>query len=561
MTLPRIVPIVIAALLAACAAPPPPADVILRGGTIYDGSGTAPRVADVALTGGRIEAIGDLSKRHAQMEIDANGLAVAPGFINMLSWSVDSLIVDPNSQGDIRQGVTLEVFGEGWSMGPLSEAQKQESLALQTHIKYPITWTTLGEYLDFLQQRGVSCNIASFVGATTVRGNVIGNDNRAPTPVELEKMRALVRQSMQEGALGVGSALIYAPAFYAKTDELIELARAAAPFGGMYISHMRSEGNALLEGIDELITIARDAKVPAEIYHLKVAGKQNWEKFDAAIAKIEAAQHEGLHITADMYNYTAGATGLDAAMPPWVQEGGFPQWRKRLMDPAIRARVVKEMSVPTNAWENLYLSAGAEGVLLLGFRKDEFAPLVGKTLAEVARMRGKSPEATAIDLVIEDESRVESAYFLMSEDNVRRQVALPWVSFGSDAPSQAPEGVFLKMSTHPRAYGNFARLLGRYVRDEKLISLQQAIHRLTALPAGNLKLRERGLLRPGYWADVVVFDPATIADHASYEQPQVYATGMKHVFVNGVQVLKGGEHTGKTPGQVVRGPGWSGWRK
>jgi N-acyl-D-amino-acid deacylase len=329
----------------------------------------------------------------------------------------------------------------------------------------------------------------------------------------------------------------------------------------MYISHMRSEGNALLEGIDELIAIAREAKVPAEIYHLKVAGKQNWEKFDVAIAKIEAAQHEGLHITADMYNYTAGATGLDAAMPPWVQEGGFPQWRKRLMDPAIRARVVKEMSVPTNDWENLYLSAGAEGVLLLGFRKDELAPLVGKTLAEVARMRGKSPEETAIDLVIEDESRVESAYFLMSEDNVRRQVALPWVSFGSDAPSQAPEGVFLKMSTHPRAYGNFARLLGRYVRDEKLISLQQAIHRLTALPAGNLKLRERGLLRPGYWADVVVFDPATSADHASYEQPQVYATGMKHVFVNGVQVLKDGEHTGKTPGQVVRGPGWSGWRR
>ncbi len=561
MTLPRIVPIVIAALLAACAAPPPPADVVLRGGTIYDGSGTAPRVADVALTGGRIEAIGDLSKRHAQMEIDAKGLAVAPGFINMLSWSVDSLIVDPNSQGEIRQGVTLQVFGEGWSMGPLSEAQKQESLELQTHIKYPITWTTLGEYLEFLEKRGVSCNIASFVGATTVRGNVIGNDNRAPTPAEHEKMRALVRQSMEEGALGVGSALIYAPAFYAKTDELIELARAAAPFGGMYISHMRSEGNALLEGIDELITIARDAKVPAEIYHLKVAGKQNWEKYDAAIAKIEAAQREGLHITADMYNYTAGATGLDAAMPPWVQEGGFPQWRKRLMDPAIRARVVKEMSVPTNAWENLYLSAGAEGVLLLGFRKDEFAPLVGKTLAEVARMRGKSPEETAIDLVIEDESRVESAYFLMSEDNVRRQIALPWVSFGSDAPSQAPEGVFLKMSTHPRAYGNFARLLGRYVRDEKLISLQQAIHRPTALPAGNLKLRERGLLRPGYWADIVVFDPATIADHASYEQPQVYATGMKHVFVNGVHVLKDGEHTGKTPGQVVRGPGWSGWRR
>ncbi len=560
MTPIRFATLVAVFILAACGAERRPVDLILRGGTVYDGSGTAPRVADVAITDGRIEAIGDLSNRQEKAEVNAAGLAVAPGFINMLSWSVDSLIVDPRSQSDLRQGVTLEVFGEGWSMGPLSEAQKRESKELQTHIKYDITWTTLGEYLDFLQKRGIACNVASFVGATTVRGNVLGNANRAPSPREMETMRDLVRKAMEEGALGVGSALIYAPAFYAKTDELVELARAAAPYGGMYISHMRSEGNALLEGIDELITIAREAKVPAEIYHLKAAGKQNWGKLDAAIAKVEAAQREGLHITANMYSYTAGATGLDAAMPPWVQEGGFAEWRKRLMDPATRARVLTEMNTPSNDWENLYLSAGADGMLLLGFRKDQFAPLIGKTLAEVARIRGKTAAETAIDLVIEDESRVETAYFLMSEDNVRRQVALPWVSFGSDAPSQAPEGVFLKMSTHPRAYGNFARVLGHYVREEKLISLQQAIHRMTALPAGNLKLRERGLLRPGYWADVVVFDPATIADHANYESPQVYATGMKHVFVNGVQVLEDGESTGRTPGQVVRGPGWSGWR-
>ena len=531
-------------------------DVLIRNGMIYDGSGKPPVRGDVGIYGDSLVAIGRLKGVRAKRVIDAQGLAVAPGFINMLSWATESLIQDGRSQGDIRQGVTLEVFGEGWSMGPLNETMKKEMVERQGDIKFEIKWTTLSEYLDYLVQRGIAPNVASFVGATTVRIHEIAYADRPPTPAELDRMRALVRQAMREGALGVGSSLIYAPAFYAKTDELIGLCKVAAEYDGMYISHMRSEGNKLLEALDELLAIARQARIPAEVYHLKAAGRQNWHKMDEVIARINAARAQGLRITADMYTYTAGATGLDAAMPPWVQEGGYKAWAARLKDPAIRARVQQEMTTPTDQWENLFLAAGPEGTLLVGFKNDALKPLTGKTLAEIARMRGKSPEETAMDLVIEDGSRVGTIYFLMFEDNVRKQIKLPWVSLGSDAGSLAPEGPFLKSNPHPRAYGNVARLLGRYVRDEKLIPLEEAVRRLTSLPAENSRIRKRGRLQPGYFADVVVFDPARIQDHATYEKPHQYSTGVVHVFVYGTQVLKDGEHTGATPGRVVRGPGY-----
>jgi N-acyl-D-amino-acid deacylase len=534
----------------------PDYDVLIRNGTIYDGSGKSPFTGDVAIRGDKIVAVGKRLKGRGRTEIDAKGLAVAPGFINMLSWATDSLIEDGRSQSDIRQGVTLEVFGEGWSMGPLTEDMKKEAVKRQGDIKYEIKWTTLGQYLDYLVQRGISPNVASFVGATTVRIHELGYADRPPTPAELERMKALVRQAMEEGALGVGSSLIYAPAFYAKTDELAALCQVAAGYGGMYISHMRSEGNRFLEAIDELIAIAEKAGLPAEVYHLKAAGKPNWNKLDAAIAKIEAARAKGIRVTADMYTYTAGATGLDAAMPPWVQEGGLEAWIARLKEPAIRERVKREMSTPTDEWENLFLGAGPEGTLLVGFKNDALKPLTGKTLAAVAAQRGKSPEETAMDLVIEDGSRVGTIYFLMSEENVRKQIKVPWVSFGSDAESQAPEGPFLKSNPHPRAYGNVARLLGKYVREEKLISLQEAVRRLTSLPATNLKIKDRGLLKPGYFADIAIFDVAKIQDHASFERPHQYSTGMVHVFVNGTQVLKDSEHAGAKPGRVVRGPGY-----
>jgi N-acyl-D-amino-acid deacylase len=552
----RAVLAVLTAFAAGCAAAPS-YDVIIRGGSVYDGSGGPARTADIAIRNDQIAAIGNLSDAHAPIDVDARGLAVAPGFINMLSWANEALLHDPRSQSDIRQGVTLEVMGEGESMGPLNPAMKKLNAELQGDIRYQIPWTTLGEYLQYVEKKGTSTNVASFVGATTVRIHELGFADRAPTPEELERMRALVRTAMEEGALGVGSSLIYAPAFYAKTEELIALCTEAARYGGMYISHIRSEGNALLEAVDELIRIAREAKIPAEIYHLKAAGEQNWPKLDEVIRRIEAARAEGLQITADMYTYPAGATGLDAAMPPWVQEGGLREWIRRLKDPAIRARVRREMATPTKAWESLYLAAGSpERVLLVAFKNEQLKPLTGKTLAEVAKMRGKTPEETAMDLVIEDDSRVGTVYFLMSEDNIRKQLKLPWVSFDSDAESLAPEGVFLKSNPHPRAYGNFARLLGRYVRDEKVISLEEAIRRLTSLPATNLKLDRRGLLKPGNYADVVVFDPKTIQDHATFDKPHQYSTGVRHVFVNGVQVLKDGEHTGKTPGRFVRGPGY-----
>ncbi len=547
-------------ILTACS-PVPSYDLIIRDGTVYDGSGDPPLVADVAVEEDRIAAVGPALRATGRVEIDAHGMAVAPGFINMLSWATESLLVDGRSQSDIRQGVTLEVFGEGSSMGPLTPAMKEQMISRQSDYRFDIDWTTLGEYLESLERRGVSCNVASFVGATTVRIHELGYENRPPTSPELQRMKDLVRQAMEEGAVGVGSSLIYAPAFYAETDELIELSRAAAEFGGMYISHMRSEGNRLLEGIEELITISREAGLPAEIYHLKAAGRSNWHKLDMAIQRIEKAQADGLKITADMYNYTAGATGLDASMPPWVQEGGLERWIERLKDPPTRRRVLQEMRTESDDWENLMLAAGsAENVLLVGFRSDELKPLTGKTLAEVAADRGTSPQETAIDLVIEDESRVGTVYYLMSEENVRRQVGLPWVSFCSDAGSLAPEGPFLKSNPHPRAYGNFARLLGKYVRDEQAVPLQEAIRRLTSFPAQNLKIRDRGSLREGYYADIVVFDPAEIEDHATFQDPHRYSTGVVHVFVNGVQVLKDGDHTGETPGRVVRGPGWLGWQ-
>ncbi|HVR97565.1 MAG TPA: amidohydrolase family protein [Thermoanaerobaculia bacterium] len=533
-------------------------DLILRGGTIYDGSGGKPYVGDVAVRGDRVAALGNLGDAKGKVEVDAKGLAVAPGFVNMLSWATDSLIVDGRGQSDIRQGVTLEVMGEGGSMGPLNDAMKKEMVEQQGDVKFDVTWTTLGEYMDHLVKRGIAPNVASFVGATTIRVHEVGYADRPPTAEELARMRKLVAQAMEEGALGVGSSLIYAPAFYAKTDELVALCEEAGKYGGMYISHMRSEGNRLLEAIDELITIARRANVPAEIYHLKAAGRPNWGKLEQAIKKVEEARASGLRITADMYTYTAGATGLDASMPPWVQEGGLQAWKERMKDPAIRERLKKEMTTPTDEWENFFVAAGPENILLVAFKNDKLKPLTGKNLAEIAKMRGKSPEETAMDLVIEDDSRVGTVYFLMSEDNVRRQVAIPWVSFGSDAEALSPEGVFLKSNPHPRAYGNFARLLGRYVRDEKIISLEEAVRRLSALPAENLKIENRGRLAEGYFADVVVFDPAKIQDHATFDKPHQLSTGVRHVFVNGVQVLKDGEPTGATPGRVVRGPGWKG---
>jgi len=533
-------------------------DVVLRNGTIYDGSGAAPLQADLAIRGDSIAAVGALSNARGKIDIDARGMAVAPGFINMMCWANESLIADGRSQSDIRQGVTLEILGEGDSMGPLNEAMKKEMAARQDDIKYAIEWTTLGEYLEYLARRGVSPNVASFIGAATPRIYVIGYQDRAPSPQELDKMRDLVRQAMKEGALGVASALIYPPGSFAKTEELIALAKAAGEYDGMYISHLRNEGSRLPEAVDELLRIAREAKVRAEIYHLKASGKSNWAKMDQAIAKVEQARAQGLRITADMYTYPAGATGLTSTMPPWVQEGGFNAMLKRLKEPATRKRIAGEMRRVSQKWENMYLGAGSpEGILLVGFKNEKLKPLTGKTLAEVARMRGKPPEETVMDLIVEDESQISTIYFTQSEDNVRKNLALPWVSFCSDAASLAPEGVFLKSNPHPRAYGSFARLLGKYVRDEKRISLQEAVRKLATLPAENLKIERRGRLQEGYFADVVVFDPARIQDHATYEKPHQYSTGVIHVFVNGVQVLKEGEHTGAKPGRVVRGPGWA----
>lgn len=545
------------AVLQACQAPTTEYDLLIRNAKIYDGSGAESISGSVGVKGGRIVALGDLTDVVGINEIDAEGLAVSPGFINMLSWATESLIEDGRSMSGIKQGVTLEVMGEGWSMGPYNEEMKEEEQKNQGDIKYDINWTTLSEYLSFLVEKGVSTNVASFVGATTLRIHELGFEDRAPTPEELAKMQSLARQAMEEGALGIGSSLIYAPAFYADTDEMIALCQVASEYDGMYITHMRSEGNKLLEAVDEVIEIASKADIAAEIYHLKAAGKNNWPKIDQVIAKIDSARAAGIELTTDMYNYIAGATGLDASMPPWVQEGGYNAWVKRLQDPAIRKKVIEEMKTDAQDWENLYYAAGsAEKVLLVGFKNDSLKHYTGKSLAAVATLRGTSPEEAAIDLVIQDGSRVGTVYFLMSEENVKKQIALPYMSFGSDAGSLAAEGVFLKSNPHPRAYGNFSRLLGKYVREEKVIPLEEAIHKLSGLPASHLKLKKRGLLKEGYAADIVIFDPARIGDHATFENPHQYSTGVKHVFVNGMQVLKDGEHTGAKPGQVVRGPGW-----
>lgn len=531
--------------LGGCTAPD--YDVIISNGTLYDGNGGEPYSGDIGILADTIAAIGDLSGFKGAVEIDAQGKAVAPGFINMLSWATGNLLKDGRSMGDIVQGVTLEVFGEGWSEGPLNESMKDEAGDGDDRPD----WTTLREYLDKLETQGISTNVASFIGATTVRIHEVGYENRAPTSEELDRMKALVRQAMEEGAMGVGSSLIYAPAFYASTEELIELSKVAAEYDGMYISHMRSEGNRLLEALEELITISKEADIRAEVYHLKAGGEANWPKMDQVIARIEQARAEGQEITADMYTYIAGATGLDAHMPPWVQEGGFGAWRERLMDPAIRARVLEEMRTPTNEWENLGLGAGPSGVMVVGFKQDSLRYLIGKTLAELAEIRGTTPEDVAIDLVIADSTRVGTVYFLMSEENVRKQIALPWMAFDSDAESMAPEGENLNNNPHPRAYGNFARLLAKYVRDEKVITLQEAIRKLTSLPADNLRLPKRGRLQIGNYADITVFDPALIQDHATFEQPHQLATGMSHVLVNGTPVLKDGKHTGAMPGRAV----------
>ena len=532
------------------------ADTIIKGGTVYDGSGSEGQNVDVAIKGDRILKIGDLKAAKAKTVIDAKGLAVAPGFINMLSWSTESLIEDGRSQSEIREGVTTEIMGEGESMGPLNDEMKKRMVKEQADIKYDIKWNTLSEYLKYLEKRGISCNVASFVGATTIRANVIGLEDKAPTPQQLDQMRELVRKEMEAGALGIGTSLIYPPAFYARTDELIELCKVAAQYQGKYISHMRSEGNQLFEALDELLKIAREARIPAEVYHLKAAGLKNWGKVDELLNRIEAAQKEGLNIRANMYTYTAAGTGLDACLPPWTEDGGYEALFKRLRDPGTREKIAAEVKVDSDKWENLYLAAGSpDKILLVAFKSAKLKPLTGKTLAEVARMRSKDPIETLMDLIAEDESRVGTIYFLMSEENLKKEIARPWVSFGSDEASQAPEGAFLKSNPHPRAYGCFARVLGKYVRDDKVITLPDAIRKLSGLPAANLGLDHRGLLQEGMFADVVLFDPATITDNATFDKPHQYATGMKHVFVNGVHVLKDGEHTNAKPGRALWGPG------
>ncbi len=534
-------------------------DLVIRNGVVYDGSGSSPQRVDVAVRDGRIVELLPAGKAAlAGKEIDAGGKAVAPGFINVLSWATESLIVDGRGVSDTKQGVTLEIFGEGWSMGPVNERMKADALKQQADIRYDIPWTTLGGYLEHLQQRGITPNVASFIGTATVRIHELGEDDVKPTPEQLSRMQDVVRQAMREGALGVGSSLIYPPGRFAETDELIALAKAAAESGGGYISHMRSEADRLLEGIDEVVAIARATGQHAEIYHLKAAGEKNWPKMQQAIDRIEAARKEGLKLSADMYVYTAGGTWLAASMPPWLQAGGHDAMIRRLKDPATRARLIAEMRDPNVPWENLRMLAGSDERLVpIEFKSEALKPLAGKSLAAIARERGTSVEETAMDLIVEDDHRIGTAYFLMSEDNIELGLKQPWVSLGSDAESAAPEGVFLKSSTHPRAYGNVARFLGHYVRDRKLMPLEEGIHRLTGLPASNWKLTDRGCLRAGCHADIVIFDPGTITDHATYEKPQQYATGVSDVFVNGVQVLREGEHTGATPGQVVRGPGWT----
>ena len=535
-------------------------DLIIKNGFIYDGSGGIPFKGDLGIINDKIEFIGNSVGLKSKKIIFADGKVVSPGFINMLSWAVDDLIIDGRSQGDIRQGVTLEVFGEGVSMGPLNSEMQKDRTANGLgigEVDFDLNWVTLGDYLQFLENKGVSPNVASFVGATTLRVHQIGYEDRPPSKQELDSMKLLVRQAMEEGAMGIGSSLIYAPAFYASTDELIEICKVASEYGGIYTSHLRSEGNRFLESVDEFLKIASEANIDSEIYHLKAGGKTNHYKLDLVIKKIDSARAAGLNITADMYTYTAGATGLDASMPPWVQEGGYSEWKKRLQDPEIRKKVAKEISTPTDEWENLYLQAGSsKNLILIGFANPDLRYLTGKTLDEVSRIMKKDPVETMIDLVIEDGSRVGTVYFIMSEENIKKKITLPWMRFGSDAGSMTPEGKFLESNTHPRAYGNFARLLGKYVRDEQVISLEEAIKKLTSNPALTLKIKKRGLLKKGYYADIVIFDKDKIIDHSTFSNSHKFSTGVIHVFVNGTQVLKDGEHTGALPGRFIKGPGY-----
>jgi len=519
-------------------------DVVIRGGTIYDGTGGKPFTGDVALRGDTIAALGDLKDAIAKREIDAKGLAVAPGFINMLSWADRSLLMDGRSMSDIKQGVTLEVFGEGWSPGPVKRkatAKPVDSL-----------WTTLGGYFKYAIKKGVSTNIASFVGATSIRIHEVGYENRAPKPDELERMKNLVKQAMEEGAMGLGSSLIYAPADYASTEELIALAKVASQYGGMYTTHMRSEGDFILKGLNETFRIAKEADIPAEIYHLKINIARNWPKIDTVLFKIDSARKAGLKITANNYPYIASSTGLTARLPNWVQEGGAAAMRKRLKDPEQRKKVLYEMRMGIP-----YKNSDPKDVMMLGFRLDSLNKLyLGKRLDEVARIHGKDADETVIDLVVKDKSTIAVVYYLQSEDNIKKIVQQPYVSFGSDGASMSDLKIFADWGTHPRAYGTFARFLGKYVRDEKLVSLEEGVRRLTSLPASNLKIKKRGTLKAGYYADIAIFDPATIKDNATFENPKKYATGMVHVFVNGKQVLNNGQHTGAKPGRVVYGPGY-----
>ena len=534
-------------------------DIIITNGMIYDGTGEAPFAGDVAVRDGRITHVGELPEGLSAPEsIDADGMAVSPGFINILSWANVPLLHDGRSMSDIKQGVTLEVMGEGWSMGPLNEQMAREREEDQGDITYDVAWRTLGEYLEHLEERGVSTNVASFVGATTVRIYVLGHEDRAPAPDELERMQELVREAMREGAMGLGTALIYAPAWYADTDELIALASAAAEYGGVYATHLRSEGDRFLEAIEEMIQIAEGAGIAAHIHHLKAAGTENWHKIDEVIERVEQAQRDGLDITSNMYMYTAASTQLSAVVPPWAREGGRRAMIERFENPVMRAEIIREMERPDPDWENFFqMVASPDDITLVGFRTDDLQRFVGWSLAEVAELRGTAPAETVLDLITEDNSGISAVYHLMSEENIEKQVQLPWMTFGSDGGSIAAEGVFLNSNPHPRAYGNFARLLGHYVRDRGLVSLEDAVHRLTAFPARILGIdRDRGLLAEGYYADIVIFDPEEIRDHATYNDPHHYATGVHFVLVNGVTVLRNGEHTGAKPGRFVRGPGW-----
>jgi len=531
-------------------------DLILRGGDLYDGSGGSPQVADIAVRNDTIAAIGDLSKARGRAEIDVRGLAVAPGFINMMSQAGQTLIEDGKAQSDIRQGITLEVLGEGESMGPRNERMKGDFVKGHGDIRYDIGWTTLDEYLRFLEKRGVTPNVASFIGAATPRVHVIGYDDRPPTEEELGLMQKLVGQAMEEGALGVASALIYPPGSFAKTEELVAMAKVAAQYGGLYISHIRSEGDDIVQATDEFLRIVREAGVRGEIFHLKTGGRDNWAKMDQVIGIVEKARAEGLEITADAYPYAAGMAGLLASFPPWIQDGGVEAAIKRMKDPATRQRIIREMRAPSQGWESLYLQCGSpERILLIAFNEESLKPLTGKTLAQVAEIRGKSPEETAMDLLIEDNGQVLAIYFSQSEENLKKTLPLPWLSYCTDESSYAPEGIFLESGAHPRAYGTYPRILGKYVRDEKLMTLQEAVRKMSALPAETLRIERRGRLQTGYFADIVVFDPSKVRDLATFENPHRYATGIVHVLVNGVQVLRDGEHTGAKPGRVVRGPG------